>query len=588
MCFKVKDVMFLPILMSILLCMVSCRTPSAHVDHADNVASNIIAQYQMEGLDRTEPFTINRPSDLLRQRLMSGQELPGLTNALPFQLETLSSPFEIDLISALQIAARNSRDYQSEKESVFQKGLSLDLARDAYRNSYAGMLSSLRSNADTDGTEEAKLSGNASASLTRKLKTGASFTTKIGIDLVKLLTMDKTSSLGIFADATVSIPLLKGAWNGAPTESLTQAEKNMLYAILEFERFKRSFAVSIASEYLAVIEQHDLVRNADDNYKMIVLARERAAALAAAGRLSETQVDQAKQDELRANNRLISAKRQYSTKLDTFKVAVGLPPDAEILLDPTELSRLAKSTRAAIAAPAQPGATAPGPCEIDEETAVRLALTNRLDLRVAYGQMEDARRKVGVSRDDLRAETTLTVAASTREDKKDKITSISDPATETTATTDGTRTTMTIKQDKYSLELDIDLPWERTKETIAYRHALIALDSSLRAVEAKEDNIKLSVRSILRALNEKRQAYRIQTTSVKLAEKRIESTEMFLRAGRAEMRDLLEAQEALVSARNSLVSTLVAYRLSELDLQRDMGVLQVNEKGLWNEYKHKK
>ena len=59
---------------------------------------------------------------------------------------------------------------------------------------------------------------------------------------------------------------------------------------------------------------------------------------------------------------------------------------------------------------------------------------------------------------------------------------------------------------------------------------------------------------------------------------------MFLEAGRAEIRDVLEAEESLVSAQNALSAALVAYRVGELELQRDMGVLEVDEEGLWKEY----
>jgi outer membrane protein TolC len=59
---------------------------------------------------------------------------------------------------------------------------------------------------------------------------------------------------------------------------------------------------------------------------------------------------------------------------------------------------------------------------------------------------------------------------------------------------------------------------------------------------------------------------------------------MFLDAGRAQIRDLLEAQDALLSAQNALTASVVSYRVAELAIQRDTGVLEVDEKGLWQEY----
>jgi len=81
-----------------------------------------------------------------------------------------------------------------------------------------------------------------------------------------------------------------------------------------------------------------------------------------------------------------------------------------------------------------------------------------------------------------------------------------------------------------------------------------------------------------------RESYRIQLEAVALAERRVDSTALFLQAGRAEVRDVLEAQEDLVNAQNALTAALVDYRVAELNLQRDMGVLQVSDDGLWHEF----
>ena len=106
----------------------------------------------------------------------------------------------------------------------------------------------------------------------------------------------------------------------------------------------------------------------------------------------------------------------------------------------------------------------------------------------------------------------------------------------------------------------------------------------MRDVQILEDEIKISIRNKLRDLLESRETLLIQARSVKLAQKRVRSTNLFLEAGRAQIRDLLESQEALLSAQNALTAAIINYRVAELELQRDMGVLQINEKGLWQEY----
>lgn len=64
----------------------------------------------------------------------------------------------------------------------------------------------------------------------------------------------------------------------------------------------------------------------------------------------------------------------------------------------------------------------------------------------------------------------------------------------------------------------------------------------------------------------------------------MKSVNLFLEAGRAQIRDLLEAQDSLLSAQNSLTGAVVDYRVAELGIQRDMGLLKIDEKGLWQEY----
>ena len=54
---------------------VGCQTPSEHRQEADKVASDIITEKQEEALGKTEPFSIERPSDILRRRLMTEQQL---------------------------------------------------------------------------------------------------------------------------------------------------------------------------------------------------------------------------------------------------------------------------------------------------------------------------------------------------------------------------------------------------------------------------------------------------------------------------------------------------------------------------------
>ena len=591
-----------------------CLSPAQHRGEADDVAYAIIAQQQQEALGRTEPLTLDRPADTLRRRLLLDQKLPhsgaasrDARDVEPIEqwpdaayLDTASDteqpitvsgaePVRLSLVEALQVAARSSREYQSQKEQVYLAALSLDLERDAFRHTWAGMVSTLFSTSLAGEDDLSGVDHTDALSVSRRFKSGAELTALIAVDLVRLLSNERSSSLGLGFDTSLSIPLLRGSGKFVVTEPLTQAQRNVVYAIHSFERFKRTFAVQVASDYLSVLQQLDQLHNARANYERVIASTRRARRLADAGRLPEIQVDQARQDELRARDRWVGAQMSYARALDGFKTSLGLPTDALVELDPDALERLADATRAALgdleqvaaepeSVPAdepieviEAGRGTPGPFEMAYDDAIVLALRHRLDLRTQVGRVFDAQRNTAIAADDLRADLTLLGSASMGERRS-------------LGSAGSRNADLRPEKGSYSVLLDLDLPLERTAERNRYRASLIDFDRAVRDVQDLEDRIKLQVRDNLRALLQSRESLGIQAEAVKVAQRRVESTDLFLQAGRAEIRDVLEAQEALVSAQNALSSALVRYRIAELELQRDLGLLEVNEQGLWREY----
>ena len=600
-----------------LLC--GCLSPREHRVEADKVAYGIIEESQKAVLGQAEDFSIERPSDIFRRRLLAEQELAYSSGASlgTDQLELIEhwpekeypqsvsvadpnisidrgQAVQLSLVQALQIGARNSFEYQSYKEDVFRVALDLDLERNEFRDVFAGAVESLIS---TDGSGDRTVSGteySGSFDWSRKLTSGAELSGGLAVDLANLLTMGGASSLGLAADATISIPLLRGSGKHIVGEPLTQAQRDVVYAIYEFERFKRVFAVDVVSAYLAVLTQLDELGNTRENYRSLISSARRSRRLADAGRLPEIQVNQAIQNELRARDRWISTTESYKRRVDSFKTLLGLPPDAVIELDRSELQALTGPTSGLAAYGVEeeasgeedvPPADAPielvppsrenaGPLELDERTAMELALANRRDLRVAQGAVYDAQREVVVRADALRGELTFFGSADLGQGR-----SVS------SATADDAR--LRAKKGRYSGLVNLDLPLERTAERNSYRNSYITLERTVRELQKLEDQIKLSIRNKLRDMVESRESLEIQAQSVVVAEKRVKSTNLFLEAGRAEIRDLLEAQESLLSAKNGLTSAAVNYRIAELELQRDMGVLEVDENGLWREYSPK-
>jgi outer membrane protein TolC len=602
-------------LCAVLVLITGCQTPKEYHAKADKVAYGIIKQGQNKAIGREEPFDIDRPSDTLRRRLLKEQHLAvvdaasyGADELDPIKLwpepkepnRTGSSDLfvqvedgnsvKLTLLDALEVGARNSPKYQTQKELVFAAAINLDETRHEFGNQFNSSLSALASSDKSSGNTVNGTDYGASVGWSRTLENGVQLQSAFATDLAVLLTAGHPESIGQTADVSVKIPLLRGAGVAIAREPLTQAERDVLYAVWNFEKYKQDFAVSVATGYLGVLRQMDQVRNSQENYKSLITSTRRIKRLAEAGLLPQIQVDQAVQDELNARNNWVLAGQSYLNGLDNFKVLLGLPTDANVVLDRSELTRLNEQYRNNLIekmvtdanAPVPPadapvvlraaGAERKGPLEIDPDVAVKTAFKHRDDLLVSMGVVFDSQRQVVVAADQLRAE--FTILGTARTGSLRGIGSATEPDAQ-----------LRFDRGRYNALLTLDLPIDRQIERDNYRISIVNLERAVRAQETLEDTIKQDIRSSLRDLLDARETVQIQALAVTLAEQRVRSTNLFLQAGRAQVRDLLDAQNSLLSSQNALTAAFVAYRVAELQLQRNMGVLTVNEKGLWQEYR---
>ena len=599
-----------PYIPLLFLALSSCQGARDYLEESNKVGSENVRKAQIETLGREDSFNVRPASDALRRRLIEAQVLPTVDPA-SLGLQAITLPKEVknrfyleeslpqgndlwpegttvlDLKRALMVAAANSRDYQTQKEKVFISALSLDLEHDAFRGTWGAQA---QSEATTDlraGEDFSGVKNSATVGYKQKTRSGLTFSSAVGVDLVKLLSFDKSSSWGLVGDLSVSMPLLRGSSAFVISEPLRQAERDLLYAIYNFERYKHTFSVGIATAYLENLASLDRIKTSAENYRRLLISTRRARRLADAGRLPEIQVDQTQQTELKARQSWVSATQSYQRSIDQFKMSLGLPVDAKISLDPMALSiidgeikeMLADSAKAKVepvssanlqdsielVEPSRYG----GPWEWPEDQALRTALEKRRDLRVALGGVHDAMRKIAIAEDDLRADLTLLGSGRIGSHRSLQQAGLADAK---------------LRPDRgsYSLLFSLDLPLNRLAERNTYRKSWIALEASIRRLQEQEDIVKLSVRNGLRSLLEAREQALIQARSIALAERRVMSTELFLQAGRAAIRDLLEAQDSLVTSRNQRTSAIIRYRSLEWQLQADLGVLDIGLDGLWS------
>jgi len=451
------------------------------------------------------------------------------------------------LCDAVQTAVVQNRDYQAQKESLYLQVLSLTQARHDFAPQ---LFSSFAGGYTNDGNEETVDAGGG-LGLRQTLADGGQLSVDVATNWLRYLGRDPRTSLASVLSASFRQPLLRGAGRKVAQENLTQAERDSLYEMRRFARYRKEFVVEIVSTYYRVLQAQDDVTNTENNFLSLQDTQERLAMMAQAGRLARFEVQQAQQQTLQARDSYIQAQESYALALDQYKLFLGLPPTSSLELDPNELTALKELE-----------ITDPN---FDVDEAVKTALATRLDLLTSIDQVEDARRKIVVAEDALQAE--LNLVGNMEVDSGD-----------------GTEFhKFNFERSRYGAGVELDLPFERTAERNNYRRALINLMRQERACSQAFDQVKLDIRQACRDLRKAATRYKIQQVSLQLAQRREESTKLLVDAGRATTRDWLDAQADLFSSQTGCTDALVTYYIAKLNYARDMELLQVKPDGSWYE-----
>ena len=601
-----------------ILAICACRSAQDYRKEADDTEKVYLSAAQKKAVGRTEEISIETAADTLRRRLMLDQNLLA-NDPASFGIRDLptnrywnaserllpggedpsiaiwrggTNMLEIGLVDAVRIAAFNSMEYKAKKESLYQTALAMDLADDEFRTIFAGTLSSnmeiYRDENEMRALEDHAVTHDERAKLgfNRKFRNGARLTGSIMANLAGMLTGDQRTAWGSSADLSISVPLLRGAGTLVNTEALTQAERSFIYAVRDFEQYKRAFICQIESSYLALVLAKRQRQNQDEAFRRVLRSTLRSYRMAQASRMSQSQFEQAHQSELSSKANWIAACQSYESTKDAFKMTLGLPPDARIEPRESDLAELEKyvSRYAQLELEpyrddgeksklAPPDSVDGGDLKRRTDVALAIAFSNRLDFISCRDRLEDAQRHLLIAEDALRAEVTLGAAA----------TGFADTVGPKSRREGIEHGEFHPKDWRLTPVLTVDLPIERRKERNDYRNALIAVEAAVRAYQSEEDALKSTVRGDMRSMSRTKDDLQIQFVAMNLAERRVRNQEILLQAGRADMTVMLEAQDSLVSAKNSLYGAMISYKNQELALQRDLGLLDVSVGGTWKE-----
>ena len=237
----------------------------------------------------------------------------------------------VSLEKALDVAVHHSRTYQGRKEQVYFQALDLTLARHQLTP-----LFSARGSGEYDVStvqaieprvdpitgqlvpvfsdnlvERNSIRANGDVNASWLIRDVGRITTAFTTDFFRFLRGDPGTITSSQVGATFLRPLWRNANFKAEMESLTLAERNLLYSLRDFTRFRKQFSVDIAALYYRVLQSRDAAQNTYTGFQSFRRSAERTRALVKEGRVKMAELGRLEQQELSQETLWIAAVRNY-------------------------------------------------------------------------------------------------------------------------------------------------------------------------------------------------------------------------------------------------------------------------------------
>jgi outer membrane protein TolC len=396
---------------------------------------------------------------------------------------------------------------------------------------------------------ERDVSANTNFGVDWLMKSGARLGLNLTSNFLRFLTGNSRENAVSSIAGTFVQPLLPGATKRINAENLTQAEREMLYSLRRFTRFRQQFAVNIATQYYGVLQNRFSV---DIGYRSLQTTKrslDRLQAFADVDQGTSADVRRFTSNVLNSESAWIRSITTYNNQLDQFKISLGLSTDAPLVLDKGELDRLQLSH----------------PSGITPEQAIEVALVTRLDLQTTADQVEDADRRLYIAARNLLPDLDLVATANVS----------TEPGRNQPLDFDWQRI-------RWSVGLDADLGLERKSERNSFVGAQIAFQQASRDLDLARDNLKFDVRNRWRQLELDRRNYDIQTASLENSISDVEEQELRQDIGQGNPINLEDAIINRSIAENSVIGALVSHTTTVLDFWADLGILYIREDGQWS------
>ena len=520
-----------------------CSTPAEQFADADKEVFGILDKRQEQMFGEEKAFGIKTPysdrkledippSEIILNRFTDGTNL-------------------ITLPKALEMAVKNSRDYQLQRETLYLSALTLTGERHKFALKFSGADVDLeRSRSDAiGGGKVTDTESDATFTLSKALKAGGTLTASLANDLTMYFDGSGPQVPGL--TLSLAQPLLRGSGQKMAQEILTQSERDLVYSIRTFSRYQQTFLVNRTSEYLELLFQKNKVRVQWELYQNRIRFREEQELRLKGELISQFELDQALRSEYSSKVSYINSIESYRALLDDFKKQLNIPLGEEVILDDSELANLETFGLR--------------PVPLTDAYGFQLALTNRLDVINEIDKFEDKKRKVDVAENDLLPSLKLVADYSLKDQFYN-------------------RNSFDFSDYSAKTGLVLDLPLDKLAERNAFRKSRITFEQQLRSLMKTLDDLRDELRTNVRTLGQNQQTYVINVKALEVAKRELEKARLDLLAGgNVSPRDIIEAQTAVAQAQNDVTQSLINFHTQRLKLLNNTGILDTGPDNWWRQ-----
>jgi len=516
----------------------ACTTPEQYSEQADAEVLPMLAEAEQATLgDREATLLQPEPAKPEEPRVDDGHIAP------PANPDEPPDARHIDLAGALGTAFSSSREFLNAKEDLYLNGLGLSLTRYEFGPVLDSTIAALWQDAEGDASQT-RTTGEFGVS--QILPQGGTFNLAgtLGTTWIGGKTDPGVDDPSYDTNAAFKLeqPLLRGFGYEVSHESLTQGERDLVYAVRDFELFREDFCISISDDYFNLVSQRQQLKVTRQTYVDSVFDQHKAEALRKVDRNKDEDVFLARRRAIDIENQLLQAQSDYEEAVNRFKLRLGISAEVRIVIDEDD----------------PPFA----PVQVEADSAVEVAKHNRLDLQNASGRLEDDERTVRIRSNGLLPDLNATLVGGLADSDGDPAHALPDNWSSSAA-------------------LSLGLPLNRQAERNAYRSAQIALDKARRDYDQLLDDVDREVRNLLQQLRTIELRIDLQREQITQEQRAVAVSQIRYEAGDVDNRDLLDARASLARAQNELIQLLAEHLSSRLRLMKSMGVLVIEPDGSW-------